>query len=55
MANLIFGFHPHSNKLYDHNLNVTLKSMMFIDFFVKSDMIAFRYYFKGACSIKKLT
>lgn len=55
MANLIFGFHPHSAKLYEHKLNLSLKMMGFIDCFVMSEigLMPFRNFFKGACNIKK--
>lgn len=55
MANLIFGIHPHSAKLYDHKLNINLKSLGFVDFFVLSDtgLLPFRNFLKGAHSIKK--
>lgn len=56
MANLIFGIHPHSAKLYDHKLNINLKSTGFIDFFVMSEsgLNLFRNFFKGSNNIKKL-
>ena len=50
MANLIFGIHPHSAKLYDHKLNINLKSTGFIDFFVMSEsgLNLFRNFFLNA-------
>lgn len=55
MANLIFGIHAHSAKLYDHKLNINLKSLGFIDFFVMSEtgLLPFRNFFKGVNNIKE--
>lgn len=55
MANLIFGIHPHSAKLYDHKLNINLKSMGFIDCFVLIDsgLLMFRNFFKGIIHLSK--
>lgn len=57
MANIIFGLHPHSTNLYNHKLNINIKSLGFIDFFVMSDsgLLQFRNFFKGASNIKKPT
>jgi hypothetical protein len=55
MANLIFGIHEHSVQLYEHKLNINLKSQGFIDFFVMSEtgLLPFRQFFKGVGNIKE--